>query len=532
MHATKQESLSTYTSSLISELEKIYTKKEPLESEFVDISKAVSFFALLYERLRNVIEFKDENIIRRNAINRIISRRLAFNSNLTDEATSIAKEIAWTGYYKIEKIPESTIQKLDKAVVWYITLRNTLAKGEQRRKARYWAEFIKDLLVCQIEQLFDEQEFHIERTFLFYLYQVLNPRIVVEGLSAEEKDLLVYIAVERMFLKSDTVYLRFHLMRLLFEDLLKVSPDKFVEYTAEFKKAFHFIDTHIAKPQNRKIVGFLRNQRPAYLILKELMLKNREALPDILLDQKKLEAHIDDLAREKYALSREKLTRAGIRSFLYIFLTKMVFVFVLEYPIMVRDEHLNYTALGINAFFPPLLMAIILLLTSAPGEENTQRIIRRVKELSYRNEVQPIIFRAKKHKQKNFVFSTMFWAFYFFTFALTFFAIDEVLNYFLFPWYSKIIFFFFVTAVSFFSHRVRQIAKEYMVKQKDWIFTPIVDFFMVPLISVGKWLSSEISKINILIFIFDFLIEAPFKVLFEVIEEWIYFVKKRKEEIV
>ena len=64
------------------------------------------------------------------------------------------------------------------------------------------------------------------------------------------------------------------------------------------------------------------------------------------------------------------------------------------------------------------------------------------------------------------------------------------------------------------------------------MLTPVYDFFMIPLVSVGKWLSSEISKINVLIFIFDFLIEAPFKVLFEVIEEWISFLKRRKEEMV
>ena len=34
------------------------------------------------------------------------------------------------------------------------------------------------------------------------------------------------------------------------------------------------------------------------------------------------------------------------------------------------------------------------------------------------------------------------------------------------------------------------------------------------------------------IFIFDFIKEAPFKLIFEVVEEWISFVRKRKEEII
>jgi hypothetical protein len=101
-----------------------------------------------------------------------------------------------------------------------------------------------------------------------------------------------------------------------------------------------------------------------------------------------------------------------------------------------------------------------------------------------------------------------------------------------FPLTSKVIFFFFITAVSFFGYRITQISKEYVVKEKESVLTPVIDFFMMPLVSVGKWLSSEISKINVLLFVFDFLIEAPFKVLFEVIEEWISFIRKRKEDII
>jgi hypothetical protein len=40
------------------------------------------------------------------------------------------------------------------------------------------------------------------------------------------------------------------------------------------------------------------------------------------------------------------------------------------------------------------------------------------------------------------------------------------------------------------------------------------------------------SKVNIFIFIFDFIIEAPFKVLIEIAEDWIKYVKERKDNVV
>jgi hypothetical protein len=293
------------------------------------------------------------------------------------------------------------------------------------------------------------------------------------------------------------------------------------------------VDETIDRPLNRKVINYLKNQRPAFLILQELILNNLENAREILEDDNKLKAYVDDLCREKYAKSKKKLSRAGIRSIIYIFITKVIFVFIAEYPIMIRmNEGIDYVSLGINALFPPLVMALFVIFADVPGSDNTNRVLERVKNLAYDSHREVVVFKNPKLKQKNNFFSMLFWCFYFFTFAFTFWIINEGLNLISFHFLSKIIFFFFLTAVCFFGFRVVQIAREYTVKEKESLWTPIIDFFLIPLISVGKWLSSEISRLNFLIFIFDFLIEAPFKVLFEVIEEWIDFVRKRKEEIV
>ncbi|MFA6005051.1 MAG: hypothetical protein WC775_01025 [Patescibacteria group bacterium] len=525
-------SLPTFTKSLIEAITGITEKKTADDLEAVDVSKTVSFFALIYEKIRNVIEFKDEHIVRRNAINRIVNRRLVFNPNLTDEGLSIAKEIAWAGYYKGDKIPETKITQLENAVSWYTSLRQNLVRGESGANAKYYAGFIRDLLVCQIEEIFAEKEFQLIRTFLFYFYQVLNPNIIIQGEEKNNKDLTFYVACEQVFLKSDKPYLRFHLFKLLFEDYLKVKEKDMVTKLPDFKKAFKYIDKQIDRPINRKIFRYLRNQRPAYLVLKELVLTHAHELSTLFDDEEKLNATIDALCREKYEASREKLKRAGVRSFLYILCTKMIFVIVLEYPIMVAAGGLNLVALGINAALPPVLMALFVLLVSLPNEENTKKIIERIGQVVYGREIVDVTFKVSRYRPRSFFSTAAFWTFYLLTFAVTYLGIDLILDVFEFEWFSKIVFFFFITAVSFFGYRVRQMAMEYTIKEKESILTPVVDFFMIPLISVGKWLSSEISRINVLIFVFDFIIEAPFKVLFEVIEEWIHFVNRRKEDIV
>jgi len=87
--------------------------------------------------------------------------------------------------------------------------------------------------------------------------------------------------------------------------------------------------------------------------------------------------------------------------------------------------------------------------------------------------------------------------------------------------------------VTFFTFKVIQITQEYQVVDKEGILSPLFDFFFLPIIRVGQWLSGEVlQKFNFLIFFFDFIIEMPFKAIVEVFDEWVHFIKLKKEEIV
>ena len=122
--------------------------------------------------------------------------------------------------------------------------------------------------------------------------------------------------------------------------------------------------------------------------------------------------------------------------------------------------------------------------------------------------------------------------FYSLTFIITLLIIYELLTLLKFNMISQAIFIFFVSVVTFFSYRIKQIVNEYHLKEKESVLAPIGDFFFMPILSIGKFFSQEIARLNFFIFIFDFLIEAPFKLVFEVVEEWISFVRQRKEEII
>jgi hypothetical protein len=138
---------------------------------------------------------------------------------------------------------------------------------------------------------------------------------------------------------------------------------------------------------------------------------------------------------------------------------------------------------------------------------------------------------TKKSKIRRPVLVFGFTVFYSLTFIITFGLMYILLSTLEFNLISMAIFFFFMSVVTFFSYRVRQTAKEYQMKEKESFARPFVDFFFMPLLSLGKFLSTGLSRLNFMTFVFDFLIEAPFKLIIEVVEEWISFVRNKREEI-
>jgi hypothetical protein len=94
------------------------------------------------------------------------------------------------------------------------------------------------------------------------------------------------------------------------------------------------------------------------------------------------------------------------------------------------------------------------------------------------------------------------------------------------------IFIIFLSLISFFGIKLRYNIRDLVVyDKKEGPIMFFVNLFTLPFLNAGHWMSVKFAKINIFVFILDFIIEAPFKVFLEVIEDWVNFLKEKKEEI-
>ena len=72
----------------------------------------------------------------------------------------------------------------------------------------------------------------------------------------------------------------------------------------------------------------------------------------------------------------------------------------------------------------------------------------------------------------------------------------------------------------------------YILKdKKDDLASLMFDFFFMPFIQVGRRLTLAISQLNIVLFIFDFIIETPFKGIFAFFEQWLFFLRTQREKL-
>jgi hypothetical protein len=96
---------------------------------------------------------------------------------------------------------------------------------------------------------------------------------------------------------------------------------------------------------------------------------------------------------------------------------------------------------------------------------------------------------------------------------------------------SQGVFLFFIAIISFLTYRIYQTANIYTVVARQGLISPIIDFFFVPVIRVGRKFTEGIAQINFILIIVDFIIEAPFKGLVGFFEQWFMFVANKREEL-
>lgn len=519
---------------LLETFQKKDSEKVPADMPKIKVHEIIGKVAYFYEKIRNAIDFKDEHLLRRSTIERIIKRRVMIEDRGPDFGRQLIYELIRGGFLPNNALPESKIREVQTILNKYFTLFPLLKIGKILNKDRSLYQWLFGIASCEIEEVLVSSA--KSNAIVEFMYKAMKPIISFEqeGFEEREGNIQLYLAIYRALIKSDLAILRFHLFNLYNPNWAIASSQEEIEMVAEkMNDLYEKIEKHIQHPLSDRLFRLMKKYAIIFLVLRDIIEENPHQAENILKNPDKLKERVVKACEKRYSDARLKLTRIAVRAIIYIFITKMILGFIIEVPydLWIARE-LRFLPLIINLLFPPSLMFFIALSITIPSSKNTERIIHGIREIVDPNAERLIFAKVQKPRTQSATLKIIFNLIYILTFIISFGVIISILTFLHFTIVSMFVFLFFLTAVSFFGLGIRQTIKELeIIDKRENLIAIIIDFFSLPVLRVGRWFSTKAPKINIFIFILDFIIEAPFKIFIEVIDEWLSFQKEKKEEI-
>lgn len=496
--------------------------RTPAPEEIIRVSAATKRIAFAYERFRNTLEPDEEEILRRRAILRIIQRRLFEDRPLVSIATALLQELIRGNYIRPcpQRIARAIAVQLEQA-------KKVIANLEPAH-----TEWFLTLVAVAIDnQLFPPNRQH---ALVHLMYQDTQQRIVWADNFVTEADrpTQLYVACHRVLYAADDYELAYHYFSHRFPAWQAGNPSSGdIEVISRelpiFRGQIHETLNHSARD---RLVRLLRPAAVPYLILRDVLQARHGVAPE---NPEVLAIAGREAYGERIYTTRGRMSRRAWHSILFLFLTKTLLAVLVEFP---YERYLLGTvhslALLANISFHPLLLFVLATAVRLPGEVNAERVTEQLTRLWTGEGELPTIVISQPRRYGAATWS-VFAIVYAVLFMLMFWALFSLLAQLNFSLLAMFFFVVFLGLVSFLATRIRRSVDDLrIIPKREGALAALFSFLALPVLEFGRWLAQNIRQLNVILFLMDRVLEAPFKLLIDITEEWFEFVRDRREEIV
>lgn len=476
-----------------------------------------------YERMRYAVDYQEEHMLRRAAIERIV-RRLVMFTSLDGCGQTVLEEMVRARYVENDRVPERYADDIQQILDKYRTLSNLVQSDSDVLWSFAAVEIERHLFPSEVD----------ERTFTALFQSVVEyfkPK-EVGVMSEADFNLRVYVACRRVFLRESHAALNFSLFKIMAPDW-KIgagqSEAELVGVANRFAKIQAEADVLMNDPVHWKITTRLKNESIFFSLINEVMRKYGGAADAILENFDKLKETVSPFLDRTYEAHRAKITQSGTRAVIYVLITKVIIGLAIELPyeIFILGE-INYYALAINILFFPILLIAMTKTVSYPTEQNTEEVLHNLHAFVEGNYPQtryiPMRLRTPLQKFTNFIFTLVF-------FCISFSAIIYGLQLIHFNPVSIGLFLFFLCIVTYMGLRIRHKSREWTYEHEDESLGGLLWFLLVvPITRTGRYISEKLSNVNIFVFIMDFILETPFKIILGSFDSFISYVREVRRD--
>lgn len=519
------------------------------EIALIHVDEIASKVAAVYERIRKVVDWKEEHLIRRTAIERILKRKLIselsglnFISDLEAEkiAEPLVLELIRGGHLSNDKIPRARILDVQKILEKYIYIlkNNPLSKtpAPSRLKERVnFYNWILEIASCEIEETLAPPV--KENALIKCMTRIMEKRIRVNpstAITEEEKRIQIYIAVHRALFHLDSPIISYRLLKIRYPEWANLPELQLNEIAQNIFTIWEDIEKDLSHPLSGEFFKICEKYDALWLLLGDvldMLSDNPLEIPKNISEPETLENLVKKTYGKRLSTLKSRLFRMAIYSTLSIFIASGLSLFIVEVPLArLLYGKFSPLAMVIDIMVPTLLMFLLVAIVRPPSLSNLERVVTQIKDIVYQ-EGGKDIYEIKVRKKTKLILNFIIGFLYFLASCLSFGIIIWIFYLARIPPTSIIIDTFNVAVIVFAGLVIRQRAREITVEEKTSFWEFSLDILSVPVAKIGQWVSDRWKEYNVVSVFFTALVDMPFMAFIEFVEGWSQFLKGKKAEI-
>lgn len=528
-----------------------YRHRAVVESfEVDDLALTVGRF---YEKVRKVIDWKDENALKRGTIARAINRDLIpqigflnldeVDQKTLDLAETMIFELMRSGYFDNKLINAATVETLAVILHKYLIAFCYLNSGQDaltkrdlklRIKLQNWTV---QIMACEIEELLAPA--YKIWALINLMDNVLADRIRVipsQALDDFTKDRLRLIAVLRSLYDMDDYLISYELLKMYEPDFTNYGQVFDLGRIQKMYADKNAIDADLSSVEGRQFLRIGNKYDAAYRMIGEitqsLQMKNVDEGKEFFADEPRVLSRYKEIYAAKYKSLKVRLLKTAFWTTLSVVIANLASVIIIEWPVAeLAGLGFGPWAIAFDIIIPCVAMFILVMLIRPPKAENETIVWNEIRKIIFAEGQQDTYEIRKRQRGPNKLVQAFFYATTFLAGALGLWALYWLFTVAGLPITSVYLNVVYITMVLFASLNIRAKAQELTVFEKSSLFDFILDIFSIPLARIGQWFSKKWKEYNVFSILFSLIIDSPLSNFIGFIEDWRNYLKENKSEI-
>lgn len=352
---------------------------------------------------------------------------------------------------------------------------------------------------------------------------------MLDVLSPDDRRTLFYVASWRSLFSGDASLIRYKLWLLHAPHWDQGDGGALEHLAAELPNIIRSIERAIDRPLGRRLLPKLHDTGIACTLLYDAVVEYGAGIGAVASDNALLSSRVRAYLETRY---RDDLARAHRRSFraiLYIFVTKSLLALGIESAyVMLWQQSLNYLAIAINVVAHPTLLFLLVGGLKKPSAKNTERAVEMVRQIVSGKSL-PVVHLAPERRG---ILADMALGLYVAILIASLTGLTFALLAIGFHVVDIILFMLFLLLVLYFGFRIRMGAyRMRFADTKEGLLRSAIELLLLPLVSLGRYMSLKFENLNIAVIVLDFVIEAPLRLVLRFFDAFSSFVSEKREEI-